>query len=79
MKMQLFINPIPSNPDTRREGDYLFEILHEKFGNEFLDKVYFLSAYPADELKKDRHHAYLLRQFDNQHYAVKENSDEITR
>ena len=76
-----FIAPLDNNGQTRslnnhREGNYLLEKLHEKAGDDILNKTYFLSGYEND-LEKDRHHAYILQKFNKDHYIGKKDVERI--
>ena len=67
------------NPDHHREGNYLLEKLHEKAGDDILDKIYFLSGYQED-LGNDRHHAFILQKFDKEkHYIGKSDTKKIKK
>ena len=76
-----FIAPLNNDGTTRnlnnhREGNYLLETLHEKAGDDILDKIYILSGYEND-LERDRHHAYILRKFSIDHYIGKKDVEKI--
>ena len=76
-----FIAPLNNDGETRnqnnqREGNFLLEKLHEKAGDDILEKIYILSGYECD-LKQDRHHAYILRKFNEDHYIGKKETAKI--